>query len=109
VSGPSVTVRTVSNDGNQAGRDAHHAWTYAVNLILLKDQGGIPGRTPADVLDNYATDLLDQLNGSPERVLAAARAACISAAEQVANPDRWRPAIRAVELCRRAAELADAA
>ena len=80
-----------------------------MNLALRGEQDGISGRTPADVLDDYATDLLDQPNGSPERALAAAPAACISAAEQVANPGRWRPATRAVELCRRAAELADAA
>jgi hypothetical protein len=67
------------------------------------------GRTPDDVIADYATDLADQLGGDPARLYAAARLACIAAAEEVAHPGRWRSSIRAVELCQRAAAMAESA
>lgn len=90
----------------QAERDAHTAWTYAINVVLLEDKGGLPGRSMPEVFDDYATDLLKQLGGDHERCIAAARSACIAAAEHVDAPGLWRPGLRAVELCQRAAHLA---
>jgi len=63
-------------------------------------------RSAADVVEGYAIELLDHLDGSVPRALSAARAACLSAAGEVAHPGRWRTAMLAVELCRRAAHLA---
>jgi len=40
-------------------------------------------------------------------LVEGARAACIAAAENVGWPGLWRPAMRAVDLCRRAAQLAE--
>ena len=86
---------TASED--QARRDAHTAWTYAVNCVIREDQLLQPR---GSVVDSYAIDLLDQLAGDRERLLAAARAACIAAADEVGSPGRWRPAIRAVPVRR---------
>jgi hypothetical protein len=61
--------------------------------------------TRGSMLCIYAADLLDQMPGDRERLLAAAGAACIAAAQKVGGPGRWRPVIRAVELCRRSAGL----
>jgi hypothetical protein len=60
------------------------------------------------VVDGYAIDLLDQLGRNCERLLVAARAACMAAADEVGNPGRWRRGIRALELCQHAAELIEA-
>ena len=87
---------------DQARRDAHTAWIYAVNCVIREDQ---PAVQRGSVVDSYAIYLLDQLAGDRERLLAAARASCIAAADHVDSPGRWRPAIRAVELCQRAVEL----
>jgi hypothetical protein len=101
--GPGKGARgAVSASEDRARRDAHTAWTYAVNCVIREDQ---PLQPRGSVVDSYAIDLLDQLSGDYERLLAAARAACIVAADEVGSPGRWRPAIRAVELCQRAAEL----
>lgn len=91
-------------DKTQAEQDAHTAWTYAINCVLREDRPP-PGRTAAEVFDDYATDVADQLGGDPARLYAAARQACIEAAERVAYPGQWRSSLRAVELCRRAAEM----
>jgi hypothetical protein len=93
----------------QAQRDAQTAWSYAVNCVMAEERPQRIGRTPAEVFDDYATDVGDQLGGDRDRLLAAARAACIAAAEEVGYPGRWRSAIRAVELCQRAAAMAEAA
>jgi hypothetical protein len=93
---------TLSDWHRRARRDAHTAWAYAVNCVIREDQ---PLQPRGSVVDSYAIDLLDQLAGDRERLLAAARAACIAPADEVGDPGRWRPAIRAVELCQRAAEL----
>jgi hypothetical protein len=88
---------------DQARRDAHTAWTYAINCVIREDQ---PAVQRFSWLDSYdLLDLLDQLGGNRERLLAAERAACIAAADHVGSPGRWRSAIRAVEICQRAAEL----
>jgi hypothetical protein len=60
-SNPSTKVPTVSDDGDQAGRDAHHDWISAMNLVLRQDESGISERTRP----RYATNLPDQFNGSP--------------------------------------------
>ena len=94
----------MSDDKSQAESDAHIAWTHAVKVVAREDRA--PGdRSMADVVEGYAMELLDQLDGSVPRALQAARAACIAAAGEVAHPSRWRTAMRAVELCRRAAGL----
>jgi hypothetical protein len=89
---------------DQAQRDAHTAWTYAINCVIREDQ---PAPPRGSALDGYAIDLLDQLGRDRERILAAAKAACVAAADQVGSPGRWRPAIRAVQICQRAAELVE--
>jgi hypothetical protein len=89
---------------DRAQRDAHAAWTYTLNCVIREDQ---PVQPRGSVLDGYAIDLLGELDGDGDRLIAAARAACISAAAEVENPGRWRPAIRAVEVCQRAMELLD--
>jgi hypothetical protein len=88
----------------QAQQDAHVAWSYAINVVLREERPP-PGRTAAEVFDDFATDVADQLGGDRDRLLAAARQACIEAAEHVAYPGQWRSSLRAVELCQRAAEL----
>jgi hypothetical protein len=95
-----------SDSKSQAARDAHVALTYAVDSMAREKQDPRAGRSAADVVEAYAMELLDQLDGSVPRALSAARAACISAASDVAHPSRWPVAMRAVELCRRAAGIA---
>jgi hypothetical protein len=48
--------------------------------------------TREEIITAYAADLLDQL-ADPARLYAAARAACIAAADEVAHLGRWRPAL----------------
>jgi hypothetical protein len=96
----------MGDDESQADRDAQVALAYAVNCVTREDQAPRAGRTVADIVEGYAIDLLDQLDGSVPRALSAARAACLAAASEVAHPGRWRSAMRAVELCRRAAGVA---
>ena len=90
----------------QAAGDAATAQMYAVNVVLHEDRGGIPGRTMAEVFEEYAADLLGEFSGSPDRALAAARAVAAGAAGSVGYPMLWRQAALAVELCQRAAEIA---
>lgn len=105
---PLATV-TDMTDQTQAQQDAHTAWTYAINCVIREDQAPRMGRTAAEVIDDYATDVGDQLGGDPARLYAAARQACIEAAEHVAHPGQWRSALRTVELCQRAAAMAESA
>jgi len=93
----------------QAEHDAHAAWTYAINLVMAEGRAPRTGRTAEQVVDDYATDLADQLDGDRGRLYAAARQACIAAAEEVAYPGRCRSALRAVQLCQRAAAVAQPA
>jgi prevent-host-death family protein len=91
---------------SQAVADAETAMMYAVNCVMMEDKPP-PGQTPEQVFEGYAAYLLEQLGGDSGRFLAGARAACIAAAENVGWPGLWRPAMRAVDLCRRAAQLAE--
>ncbi len=94
-------------DEGRAERDAHTAWTYAINSVM-RENHPLPGQSASQVFDGCVTDLLDEVGADPDRLYAAARAACISAAEEVAHPGRWRQSVRAVELCQRAACMAAA-
>jgi prevent-host-death family protein len=89
----------------QADEDAGTATLYAVNVAMHEDRGGLPGRTMADVFEEYAGDLLREFGGSPERALAAARAVITRAPGEAGYPARWRHAALAVELCQRVAEM----
>ena len=93
----------MKDDLSQAERDARTALAYAVTSVSREEAAG---HSVADLVEGYATELLEHLDGSVPRALSAARAACVSAAGEVAHPGRWRTAMRAVELCRRAAGLA---
>jgi hypothetical protein len=96
----------MSEDWRQAERDALIALSYAVKCVTREDKAARADHSVADIVEGYAIDFLDQLDGSVPRALSAARAACIAAASEVAHPGRWRVAIRAVELCRGAAGIA---
>lgn len=74
---------------DQARRDAHTAWIYAVNCVIREDR---PVQPRGSVLDGYAIGLPGQLAADRERILAAAKTACIAAADEVGNRGRWRPA-----------------
>ena len=97
------TKSKTADDGGQAERDAHVALTYAARAVTREEQAPAADRTRADIVEGYAMEFLDYLDGSVPRALRAARAACIAAAGEVAHPSRWDTAMRAVELCRRAA------
>jgi hypothetical protein len=99
----------MSDDQTQAERDAQLALSYAVKSVNREDTEQQRDRTMADAVEFYAMEFLDHLDGSVPRALMAARAACVSAASEVAHPRRWRVSLRAVELCRRAAGMADRA
>jgi hypothetical protein len=94
------------NEETQAEKDARVARAFAAASVARKDTGPRPDRSAADAIEGYAMELLDHLDGSVPRALSAARAACLAAAGEVAHPARWRTAMLAVELCRRAAHLA---
>lgn len=89
----------------QPEQDAFFAWTCATNAIIRMDQveGSSHEPTPAQVFKSYARDVYDHCNGDRARLYAAARQACLEAAERVEVPGQWRVYLRAVELCRRAA------
>jgi hypothetical protein len=93
------------SDETQAEKDARVARAFAAASVA-RDDGPRADRSAADVVEGYAMELLDHLDGSVPRALSAARAACLAAAGEVAHPGRWRTAMLAVELCRRAAHLA---
>jgi hypothetical protein len=95
----------MSDDETQADRDARVALTYAQTSVKREADSPRADRTAADAVEAYAMEFLDYLDGSVPRALRAAQAACLSAATEVAHPSRWRAAMRAVELCRRAAGL----
>jgi hypothetical protein len=79
---------------------------YAVNVVLLDDKGGIPGRTMAEIFEESAGDVLHDLGGSPARCTAAPQEIVRDAVGSVRYPMLWRQAACAVELCQRAAEMA---
>jgi hypothetical protein len=94
------------SDETLAEKDARVARAFAAASLARDDGRPRPDSRPADVVEGYAMELLDHLDGSVPRALSAARAACLAAAGEVAHPSRWRTAMLAVELCRRAAHLA---
>jgi hypothetical protein len=94
------------SDETQAEKDARVARAFAAASVAREDAGPRADHRAADVVEGYAMELLDHLDGSVPRALSAARAACLAAAGEVAHPGRWRTAMLAVELCRRAAHLA---
>jgi hypothetical protein len=95
------------SDETQAEKDARVARAFAAASMARGASGPRADRSAADVVEGYAMELLDHLDGSVPRALSAARAACLAAATEVAHPGRWHTAMLAVELCRRAAHLAD--
>jgi len=101
----SVAAAEAATEDSQAAGDATTAQMYAVNVVLHEDRGGIPGRTMAEIFEEYATDLLREFGGDPDRALAAARAVAAEAADAVGYPMLWRQAALAVELCQRAVEI----
>jgi len=101
----SVSIAEGAAEDSQAAGGAATAQMYAVNVVLHEDRGGIPGRTMAEVFEEYAGDLLGEFGGSPDRALAAARAVATNAVGSVGYPMLWRQAALAVELCQRAAEI----
>ncbi len=103
-----VPVAEDAEAAGQAAGDAQAAWLYGINVVLLEDRGGIPGRTMEDVFEDYAGDLLRELGGSAGRALAAARATCAGAAGSVGYPALFRQSVRTVELCQQAAIMAGA-
>jgi prevent-host-death family protein len=90
----------------RAEADADTAALYAANVALHEDRGGTPSLTMPEIFEDYARDLLGELGGSPDRALAAARAAATGSAGQAGYPALWRNTALAVELCQRAAEIA---
>jgi len=96
----------MGDEQKQAEHDARVALSYAEDVVRREDKAPRQAKTIADIVEEHAMELLDQLDGSVPRALMAAREACVSAATDVAHPGRWRTTVLAVELCRRAAGLA---
>ncbi len=95
------------SDQTQAERDADAAHMYGVACLLAEERPGARERRRHEqVIDDYTMDLLDQIGADPAQLYAAARVACIRAAEDVEHPALFRQDMRAVDLCRRAAQLA---
>src|SRR5580693_8258312 len=69
-----AAAEQVAGADSQAAGDAVTAVMYAVNLEMMLSRGGTPSLTPAECFEQYAGDLLRELDGSAERALAAARA-----------------------------------
>ena len=101
----SVGVAEAATEDSQAAADAATAQMYTSNVVLHEDRGGTPSLTMAEIFEDYATDLLREFGGDPDRTLAAARAVAANAANKVAYPMLWRQAALAVELCQRAIEI----
>ncbi|HEY1642351.1 MAG TPA: hypothetical protein VGG35_16790 [Streptosporangiaceae bacterium] len=96
----------MGDEQKQAERDARVALSYAEDCVRREEKAPRGDRTIADIIEEHAMELLDQLDGSIPRALMAARTACVEAATDVAHPSRWHTSMLAVELCRRAAGLA---
>jgi prevent-host-death family protein len=101
----SVAVAEATIEDSQTAGDAATAQNYAVNIALHEDRGGTPDLTMAEVFEDYATDLLREFGGDPDRTLAAARAVAAGLADKVGYPALCRHAALAVELCQRAVEI----
>lgn len=99
-----ATAEQAADTDGQADDDADTATMYAVNLAMLEDRGGTPSLTPAELFEDYANDLLRELGGSADRVLAAAWAVAAGSAGKTGYPKLWRQAAlarRVVPACRR--------
>jgi hypothetical protein len=92
---------------DRATRDADAASSYAASCIAREDSP-LAGerRNAAGLIEDYATDLLDQIGADVARLNDAGREAGHRAAEQAESSEGWRLWTRAVELCQRAAQLA---
>jgi prevent-host-death family protein len=101
----SVAVAEAATEDSQVAGDAATAQNYAVNVALHEDRGGTPSLTMAEIFEDYAADLLRELGGDPDRILAAAQAVAAGAADKVGYPALSRHAALAVELCQRAVEM----
>ncbi len=52
----------------QAERNAQNAWTYAINCVMQEDTAHRLGRTPEDIIMDYATDVLGQIGADRARL-----------------------------------------
>jgi hypothetical protein len=91
-----------------AEQDADIARMYAVNCLMYEDNPGAADLPPGGWTEDYARFLIEQEGGDGDRWHAAARQACIDGAEyaDLSYPQLWRIALRAVDLCQRAAQIA---
>lgn len=96
------------NDETQAIRCTGKARMVAAASLLRHDKpDAAEPMIPDKVTAGYATKLLGELcEPAVDQMHAAARAACILGADEIAWPERWGQATHAVELCQRAAEIA---
>jgi len=89
------------SDSRQALRHARAAWNLARQGPSRCQAGGADARLCDDALD-----LLGQLDGDRDRILAASSAVSATApGELTGDPAIWDAAIRAVLICLRAIEL----
>jgi len=97
-----ASLPRMSDDRQQALRDSQAAWHLARQSPGREQASAGPGSH----LDDDALDLLDQLDGDRDRILAASTAICATAADGLpGDPASWDAAIRAVLICLRATEL----
>lgn len=101
----SVTVAEAAAPDGQADSDATTVLSYAVNVAMLEDRGGTPDLTPAQIYEQYASDVLRELGHDPDRIMAAARAVTAGMADKVGYPALVRHDALAIELCQMAVEL----
>jgi hypothetical protein len=101
----SVTVAEAAAPDGQADSDAATVLNYAVNVAMLEDRGGTPDLTPAQIYEQYASDLLRELGHDADRIMAAARAVTAGMADKVGYPALVRHDALAIELCQMAVEL----
>ena len=101
----SVTEAEAAVPDGQADSDATTVLSYAVNVAMLEDRGGTPDLTPAQIYEQYASDLLRELGHDPDRIMAAARAVTAGMADKVGYPALVRHDALAIELCQMAVEL----
>ncbi len=95
-------------DETLAIRQDDNTYMFAAACLLRQDKPDAAGpMTAGGVTADSAAELLRELGGyGIDRRRAEARAARTLADDEIAMPARWRQAWHAVELCRRAAEIA---
>jgi prevent-host-death family protein len=101
----SVAIAETATENDQVAGDAATVLNYAANVALKEDRGGTPSLTMAEIFEDYAGDLLRELGGDPDRILAAARAVAAGMADKVGYPALCRNVALSVELCQRAVEM----